>query len=96
MSRFRLAPEARADLRAIGRYTLQAWGSRQRHRYAAALRKQIELIASTPGLGSLRLDLGEGVRSLSAFEHVIIYRPSDNIILRVVHRRRDPNIAGQE
>ena len=51
MPSFRLTERAKADLRAIGRYTQATWGREQRNRYLARLDVCFHLLAREPHRG---------------------------------------------
>src|SRR4051794_37849673 len=95
MADFVLAAAAHDDLEEIDRYTLQTWGTEQRSRYLSALFHEFENIAAKPHAGRLRPELAEGVRSMPLLAHVIFYELHAGrcYILRVLHQRRDPNLA---
>ncbi len=87
---YRLAAPAEADLEDIYRYTADAWGYDQAHRYLAELQQRFVEVADNPLLGRDRGDLRRGIRSRTAGHHVIYYAILDGIvvILRVMHPRQ--------
>jgi toxin ParE1/3/4 len=73
MSKFRLTPSARDDLKNIGRYTERQWGKTQRNTYLRDLEKRFGWLAENPQLGKHRSDITEGYYSFPQGEHVIFY-----------------------
>ena len=92
MRRFRLAPEARQDIREI-------WSFIARDSLDAAARVRQEIrdecrrLAQNPHIGHRRDDLTtrEGVRFWPVYSYLIVYRPAARPleILRVLHGKRD-------
>ena len=91
MTGFRLTRAAEADLKEIGRATLERWGRRQRNTYLRELDEAFRRIAENPGLGVQRDEIREGYRSLPKNRHVIFYRlrKGEVEIARVLHQRMD-------
>ncbi|MGI9363364.1 MAG: type II toxin-antitoxin system RelE/ParE family toxin [Parasphingorhabdus sp.] len=87
----KIDPTARADLRRIGRETVNRWGEAQKERYLAKITARIKTLAFQPNIGTARDDLDRGVRSAVAGKHLLLYRIIDDRvhILRVVHQNRD-------
>jgi toxin ParE1/3/4 len=87
----RFTPEADADIESLLQYTIQVWGEQQMRTYARPLFDVIDQLAAFPGIGKRRNDLGLGLMSQPAGQHVIIYRATDNelIIVRIIHGQRD-------
>lgn len=73
MSKFRITPRARDDLKNIGRYTEQQWGKTQRNAYLKNLEKRFVWLAENPQRGKHRSDVTEGYYSFPQGEHVIFY-----------------------
>ena len=92
MARFHLTPNAKASLKAIGRYTELRWGKAQRNRYLHALDKQFHALAKSPLKGRTRDDVAPGLRSFLEGSHIIFYVPrrKDIVIIDVLHQRMDP------
>ncbi len=91
MSRYRLSPEARADLDEIAD-TIAMDSPEAALRVAQALRAAARNLAQTPGLGHRRLDLApEPLRFWQVYSYLIIYRPDHKPleIVRVLHAARD-------
>lgn len=91
MAEFSLARAAYTDLEEIDAYTLATWGGQQRDVYITALFSRFADLAALPGMGRLRPELAEGVRSFPHQQHVIFYELYDErcVILRVLHQSRD-------
>ena len=91
MSRFRITPRARDDLKNIGRYTERKWGKTQRNIYLYDLEKRFRWLAENPQLGKHRLDVTEGYYSFPQGEHVIFYLLGQEIIeiIGVPHKEMD-------
>lgn len=88
MSRFRLSPLARQDLRGIGSYidNLPAAIS-----FVERLLKRCRDLAEFPGTGRKRDDIKQGYRSATEGDYVILYRvlnESQIEIVRVIHGKR--------
>ena len=92
MSSFSLTKMAKADLKAIGQYTLEKWGREQRNHYLSILDACFHQLAANPLKGK---DCGEircGYRKFNAGSHVIFYHQtsSDTVeIVRILHGRMD-------
>ena len=91
MPSFRLTERARADLRAIGRYTQATWGREQRNRYLARLDACFHLLALEPHRGRACDEIRPGYRKYHVGRHLIFYRESqDGVeIIRILHDRMD-------
>ncbi|MBI3210300.1 MAG: type II toxin-antitoxin system RelE/ParE family toxin [Candidatus Solibacter usitatus] len=92
MRRFRLAPEARRDIREIWSFIAgDSLEAASRVRYA--IRDECLRLAQYPFLGHHRRDLTsrEDVRFWPVYSYLIIYRPDTSPleILRVLHGKRD-------
>ncbi|WP_218079614.1 type II toxin-antitoxin system RelE/ParE family toxin [Anthocerotibacter panamensis] len=91
MGVFRLTELAKADLRAIGRYTQQTWGRDQRNSYLARLDKSFQRLAEEPERGRPYDEIRAGYRKYHVGRHLIFYREAqDSIeIVRILHDRMD-------
>ena len=92
MTRFHLTPNAKASLKAIGRYTELHWGKTQRNRYLRAMDKQFHTLAKSPLKDHLRDDIAPELRSFAQGSHIIFYVPrrKDIVIVDILHQRMDP------
>ena len=90
MSRYRVVPAARQDIKSICRY-IAADNPRAGVRFRDDLSAKFRLLASQPLLGEARDDLAPGVRLLTAGNYAILYRPTTTgvEIVQVVHGARD-------
>ncbi|GGB49775.1 toxin ParE1 [Blastomonas aquatica] len=87
-----IRPAAAGDLEAIATYTKQQWGVRQAKRYVAALRIDIESLASFPTRHALyRSSDGHEFRKLSSGHHLVFYTIDERTVqvIRVLHERMD-------
>ena len=92
MSPFTLTNRAVADLKDIGRYTLEHWGREQRNLYLRMLDESIQQLATNPLLGTDCSDIRNGYRKLNAGSHMIFYRQKNAgsiEIVRILHGRMD-------
>jgi toxin ParE1/3/4 len=91
MPRFRLTRKAVDDLRSIGRYTQQTWGTQQRTRYLTQLDQRFAALAETPEMGRSCGEVRPGYRKFPEGRHVIFYRTTaDGIeIVRILHEAMD-------
>jgi plasmid stabilization system protein ParE len=64
MAAFRLTTKARADLRAIGRYTQRTWGQDQRNRYLSRFDEAFHLLAREPDRGRSCDDSARGTANI--------------------------------
>ncbi len=88
---FRLTPRAIEDLRAIGRYTLQQWGKKQRDDYLNAIDQRFTWLAQNPHRGRLRNDVAPNYYSFLQSSHVIFYlvREGGIDIIGIQHQSMD-------
>jgi len=92
MPSFILTNMAHADLKDIGRYTLEHWGREQRNLYLRMLDASFQQLAANPLQGKDCSDIRNGYRKFNAGSHVIFYRQqsSDTIeIVRILHGHMD-------
>ncbi len=91
MARFRVTPRARNDLRAIGRYTLNKWGARQRDVYLRDLDKRFRGLAENPKMGKPRVDVDDEYHCYQQGAHLIFYTIHQDYIaiIGVPHQRMD-------
>lgn len=92
MPGFYLTRAAKADLKAIGRYTETRWGRAQRNQYLAMLDGCFQDLAADPLKGRDCSDIREGYRKRSAGSHVVFYRlvgaPTIEMV-RILHAHMD-------
>ncbi len=84
MPRIRLTPPARADLRRLRDWLIDAAGRERARGF-------VERLAATPEAARRRPEYGEGVRSTVVTPYVIIYEPKayGMRVLRIIHGHRD-------
>ena len=90
MNRFRVSPEARADLDEIWLY-IAPDNLEAADKYIRAIVSRFPMLGSMPLLGRERGELSPGLRSFPIGRHIIFYRPMDNgvEIVRVLDGARD-------
>ena len=88
----RLTPNAQSDLIEIRQFTIKQWGSTQSLKHLSELRQTIQLLAETPTLGKLRLDVGTDIFSFPYSSHVIYYvlHEQQLVMFGVLHKRMVP------
>jgi plasmid stabilization system protein ParE len=93
MARVVVSPYAIADQDDILRYLHREAGLPTVEKYDAAFRGFLLRLADSPGIGSLRPELGDGIRIWVIPPYVVIYEGSHNsdavIVHRIVHGRRN-------
>ena len=92
MPGFRLTERAKADLRAIGRYTQITWGREQRNVYLARLDACFHLLAREPHRGRSCDDIRPGYRKYALFRAAPDFLscvPEGVEIIRILHDRMD-------
>lgn len=91
--RYRIAPEAEAELDEIWYYIARDSGSIDRaNRVVDAITDRFYFLAAHPAAGRARDDLRPDVRSFPAEGYAILYRVADDdspLILHVLHQSRD-------
>ncbi|MGW5520475.1 type II toxin-antitoxin system RelE/ParE family toxin [Nocardia africana] len=92
MSRYLLAPAARADLDDIYDYTARQWGTEQAETYVRGLQHAIERAAADPRVGRRCDEIRPRYHALAAGSHTLYYRLTDVSavdIVRILHRHTD-------
>jgi plasmid stabilization system protein ParE len=92
VSRYRLSPEARDDLRDIRQYLINEAGLGVARRVMRDIATALELLSARPGLGHVRQELtDEPVKFWQVFSYLLIYDPVSRLIgvVRVLHSARD-------
>lgn len=79
------------DLKNIGRYTGNRWGTEQRNYYLSQLQQGFEKLAKNPQIGRSCDEITPGYKRLRVGEHLIFYRFVEEIlyIIRVLHKNVD-------
>lgn len=85
---------ARAHLLAIGRYTEETWGGKQRDLYLKKLFQCFGKLRRSPLLGKPRDALFAGMRSIQCEMQVVYYYFQDDeiFIAGVLHNRMEPEM----
>lgn len=91
MKKYRITPRARDDLKSIGRYTEQHWGTTQRNTYLKELEARFEWLADNPRIGRQRSEIHEGYFSFPQGEHVVFYLIARSYIdiIGIPHKEMD-------
>src|SRR6266516_385509 len=92
MPTFTLTNKAIADLKDIGRYTLEHWGREQCNLYLQMLDASFQQLASNPLKGKDCSDIRDGYRKFNAGSHVLFYRQKSSAtieIVRILHGHMD-------
>ena len=84
MTGFFLTNKAKSDLKAIGLYTQDTWGKRQRDRYLAAVDKAFHALATDHMKGRDCGYIRKGYRKYQVGKHVIFYREIDASLIEIV------------
>jgi toxin ParE1/3/4 len=92
MTGFELTNKAKSDLKAIGSYTQNTWGKRQRDIYLTTLDKAFHALATDHLKGRDCGEIRSGYRKHQVGKHIIFYREiNTNLIevVRILHERMD-------
>lgn len=91
MKGFFLTHAAKADLKAIARYTEKTWGREQRNRYLMQMDATFRRLVELPNLGRQCDEISAGYRQFPVGKHLIFYRthPEEVEIVRILHERMD-------
>ena len=97
MARYDFTAQAAGDLREIGRYTKQTWGTEQASRYRQELELALQKLSLTPDMGRPREEIEPRVRSFKVASHVAFYvtRRGGITIVRLLHPSLDVELAFQ-
>lgn len=92
MPKLLFSKAAHADLIAIGRYTEENWGIKQRDLYVGILFSAFEKLQKSPTTGKPRDELFKEMRSIRAGKHVVYYfvRKKGLLIVGILHERMEP------
>lgn len=83
---------AREDIKGIGRYTKENWGTKQRDYYLDEIDKTIQDLRANKRLGRPRDDIREGLLSWACQQHMIFFKRDGaaNVeILRILNQSMD-------
>lgn len=86
-----VASAAQEDLREIYRYGMRNWGQRKAGEYLKHFKECFWLLTTESGIGIVRPELGDGLRSFATKQHVVFYRLTESQvqIVRVLHGRQE-------
>ncbi len=94
MPEYRLSRLALADLKSIGRYTVQQWGLEQAEDYLDDPGRILTMLAASPALGRACEQVRKGYRRMEHRRHVIFYRVRPRgagiDVIRILHERMLP------
>ena len=82
--KFTLTERAKADLKAIARYTGRSWGKKQRDLYVKQFDDTFHELATQPLIGKKCGYIREGYRKFPQGSHVIFYVQPDESNIRVI------------
>lgn len=91
MRRYRIAREARDDLDNIWEYIAPRGGIETATRFIGRIHEAFRLLATSPGIGTQRENLGTGLRSFPVGNYLIYYRAMRGgriVVARVLHGMR--------
>lgn len=91
MSAFDLTRAARADLKAIARYTSDRWGRRQRNAWLKEIDRTFHALAANRLMGRACDEIRAGYRKLPHGSHVIYYKQMTDalLVVRILHAAMD-------
>lgn len=91
MSAFDLSRAARADLKAIARYTSDRWGRRQRNAWLKEIDRTFHALAANRLMGRACDEIRAGYRKLPHGSHVLYYKQTPDLLLivRILHATMD-------
>ena len=89
-----ISASAKADLKAIVRYTQRKWTAAQAKTYFGLMSARLAQLARRPRMGAPRDDIMPGYRSLSVGSHLIFYRIASGavVVIRVLHQSMDARL----
>jgi toxin ParE1/3/4 len=92
--RLRISAPARRDLERIGEYTRAEWGAAQRRKYLGQIKDGFKAVRDTPGIGTRRDDIHDGLRAHPVRKHIIFYRETKTevTVVRVLHESMSPDL----
>jgi toxin ParE1/3/4 len=98
VTKLRIAPAARSDLRDIRQHSKEAFGARQTRAYLDGLKQTFDLLIDNPQIGVPRPLLDSDMRQFPYRSHRIFYRENDEglLVVRVLHHARDATDAFEQ
>ena len=88
MARLRYSDAAKDDLKEIAKFIARD-KPRAAREWATKMREKCRLLASNPGVGDDRSDLGDGMRSTYVGSYIIFFREREKTLEIVRVRRGD-------
>jgi toxin ParE1/3/4 len=90
MKHIRFSEEANRDIEDISAYIF-GLNPTAAYRFLDALDETCELLAEHPGLGRVRADLGEGLRSFPVGNYLVFYTAASDgiVVFRLIYGGRD-------
>jgi toxin ParE1/3/4 len=92
MSTFTLTQRAKADLKAIAKFTEKRWGREQRCIYIKQFDDTFHVLSDTPEIGNSCDYIKESYQKFPQSSHIIFYRatsPKYIQVIRVLHKNMD-------
>lgn len=92
MPQFKISRKAFEDLKDIGRYTQNKWGTAQRNKYLKQIHNCFSQLAENPNIGVNCDYILYGYRKLPQRSHIIFYKliPDNFVeIIRILHNSMD-------
>ncbi len=92
MSSFTLTRRAKADLKAIAKFTEQRWGRTQRNVYIKQFDDTFHMLTDTPSIGKECGYIKPSYQKFPQGSHVIFYKISSSEeieIIRILHKSMD-------
>jgi len=89
---FTLTQRAKADLRAIARFTEKRWGRTQRNSYIKQFDDTFHLLSDTPSVGKMCGFIRPNYQKFPQGSHIIFYKniSTNRIeIIRILHKNMD-------
>lgn len=88
---YKFSQQAKADLKAITKYTTAQFGLAQSELYLGGLKEKLALIVEFPKIGIARPELAEHLHSVVYQSHTIFYQVfvGHIFIVRILHNRME-------
>ncbi len=100
MGKYRLTTDAKQDLSAIRKFTINEWGNVQSRKYLVELREILNVLSDNPLMGIHRSDVEDGLYSFPYASHSIYYmlKKKHIVVIGVLHGSMVPanHLEGRE